>query len=266
MRIPYFQINAFTSNAFGGNPAGVCLLPAWLPDPLLQNIAAENDLSETAFLVRRQDYYDLRWFTPAVEVDLCGHATLASAFALFHGLGHQDKSVRFQTKSGWLTATQRENSVELDFPARPPEPCPASESLLLGLGSKPAEVLRSRDYLAVFDSAAQVAALKPNFELLRQCDSLGIIVTARDSEADFVSRFFAPAAGIDEDPVTGSAHCTLIPFWAERLRKQELFARQISQRGGELFCRLLGDRVGIGGRAVIYLRGEIEVSVPERKS
>jgi len=262
MRIPYFQINAFTSNAFGGNPAGVCLLPSWLPDPLLQNIAAENDLSETAFLVRHNDFYELRWFTPAVEVDLCGHATLASAFALFHELGHQNKNVRFQTKSGWLTATQRENSVELDFTARPPEPCSAPEHLIRGLGSKPAEVLRSRDYLAVFDSAAQVAALKPNFGLLRQCDSLGIIVTARDQQADFVSRFFAPAVGVDEDPVTGSAHCTLIPFWAERLRKRELIAKQISQRGGELFCRLMENRVAIGGRAVVYLRGEIELQDP----
>lgn len=262
MRIPYFQINAFTSNTFGGNPAGVCLLPSWLPDPVLQRIAAENDLSETAFLVRRNDFYELRWFTPAVEVDLCGHATLASAFALFSEPGCQHKSVRFQTKSGWLTAARREDSVELDFPARPPEPCAAPEQLLLGLGGKPAEILRSRDYLAVFDSPAQVAALKPNFGLLRQCDSLGIIVTARDQQADFVSRFFAPAAGIDEDPVTGSAHCTLIPFWAERLGKRELLARQISRRGGELFCRLLGDRVGIGGHAVTYLRGEIELRDP----
>jgi predicted PhzF superfamily epimerase YddE/YHI9 len=258
MRIPYFQINAFTSHTFGGNPAGVCLLPSWLPDETLKSIAAENDLSETAFLVRRDGFFELRWFTPAVEVDLCGHATLASAFALFLESGQAEKNIRFQTKSGWLTANKRDEIVELDFPSRPPARCPVPEKLLLGLGGKPAEVLRSRDYLAVFNSPAEVAALKPNFDLLRQLDSLGIIVTAGDHEADFVSRFFAPAAGIDEDPVTGSAHCTLIPFWSERLGKQEMFAKQISQRGGELYCQHLGDRVGIGGHAVIYLRGEIE--------
>jgi predicted PhzF superfamily epimerase YddE/YHI9 len=258
MRIPYFQINAFTTHTFGGNPAGVCMLPSWLPDAALKDIAAENDLSETAFLVRHESFFELRWFTPAVEVDLCGHATLASAFALFFELGYPEKIIPFETKSGRLTASRRDQLVELDFPSRPPLRCSAPEKLLAGLGSKPVEVLRSRDYLAVFDSPAEVAALKPNFDLLRQLDSLGIIVTARDSQADFVSRFFAPAAGIDEDPVTGSAHCTLIPFWSDRLGKQEMFAKQISKRGGELFCRLLGDRVGIGGNAVAYLRGEIE--------
>jgi predicted PhzF superfamily epimerase YddE/YHI9 len=258
MRIPYFQINAFTSNTFGGNPAGVCLLPAWLPDEGLKNIAAENDLSETAFLVRRDGFFELRWFTPAVEVDLCGHATLASAFALFFELGHQEQSIRFQTKSGWLTAVRRGDIIQLDFPSRPPTPCPTPAELLQGLGSKPAHVLRSRDYLAVFNSPAEVASLKPNFGLLRQLDSLGVIVTAQGSQVDFVSRFFAPAAGVDEDPVTGSAHCTLIPFWAERLGKQKMLARQISKRGGELFCRLSDDRVGIGGHAMVYLRGEID--------
>jgi predicted PhzF superfamily epimerase YddE/YHI9 len=258
MRIPYFQINAFSSNSFGGNPAGVCVLQTWLPDPTLKSIAAENDLSETAFLVRRETLFELRWFTPAVEVDLCGHATLASAFALFFELGYDQQSIQFETKSGRLTASRRDDLIELDFPSRPPTPCAPPARLLEGLGSKPSEVLRSRDYLAVFNSPAEVAALKPNFDLLRQLDSLGIIVTARDQQADFVSRFFAPAAGIDEDPVTGSAHCTLIPFWSERLGKQEMFAKQISKRSGELFCRMLGDRVGIGGRAIVYLRGEIE--------
>ena len=259
MRIPYFQINAFTSNPFGGNPAGVCLLPKWLPDPTLKNIAAENDLSETAFLVPQPDFYELRWFTPAVEVDLCGHAPLASACALFYHLGHHGDTIRFQTKSGWLSAARREKIIELDFPSRPPVNCPVPENLLRGLGAEPLEVLRARDYFAVFGSPAAVAALRPNFDLLRQLDSLGIIVTARDSQADFVSRFFAPAAGIDEDPVTGSAHSSLIPYWAGHLKKKEMRAKQISKRGGELFCRLLGDRVGIGGNAVTYLSGEIEL-------
>ena len=259
MRFPYFQISAFTFNPFGGNPAGVCLLPSWLPDPILQKIAAENDLSETAFLVRREGFYDLRWFTPAVEVDLCGHATLASACALFCELGHTGETVRFQTKSGWLTAVRRDKIIELDFPSRPPVVCPVPENLILGLGAQPTAVLRSRDYLAVFDSPAEVAALRPRFDVLRQLDCLGIIVTAQDKNADFVSRFFAPAAGVDEDPVTGSAHSTLIPYWAERLAKKEMVAKQISKRGGELFCRFLGDRVAIGGQAVVYLRGEIEL-------
>ncbi|HTL54813.1 MAG TPA: PhzF family phenazine biosynthesis protein [Candidatus Limnocylindrales bacterium] len=259
MRVPYFQVNAFTNNTFGGNPAGVCILSEWLPDNTLKAIAAENDLSETAFLIQREDFFELRWFTPAIEVDLCGHATLASAFALFFERGHQSDMIRFDTKSGWLSAAKRKGLVELDFPSRPPVRCTAPEQLIRGLGSRPAEVLRSRDYLAVFDSPLEVAGLKPDFGLLRQLDVLGIIATARDKQADFVSRFFAPAAGIDEDPVTGSAHCTLIPFWAERLRKKELFAKQISQRGGELFCRLMGDRVGIAGGAVVYLRGELNV-------
>jgi predicted PhzF superfamily epimerase YddE/YHI9 len=259
MRIPYYQIDAFTSRNFGGNPAGVCLLDAWLPDPTLQLIAAENNLSETAFLAKAADSYQLRWFTPALEIDLCGHATLAPAFLLFNELGYAQPTIRFETRSGLLLATRRHDLVELDFPSRKPVACAAPEALVKGLACVPREVFKSRDYLAVFDSELQVATLIPNFAHLSTLDSLGIIVTAPGKECDFVSRFFAPRAGVPEDPVTGSAHSTLIPFWAERLGKNKLHARQISKRGGELFCEARGDRVTMSGRAVIYNRGELEI-------
>lgn len=258
MRLKYFHVDAFTSRVFAGNPAGVCPLERWLRDDLLQRIAAENNLSETAFFTREDNCLSLRWFTPKVEVDLCGHATLASAFVLFSELHHPETSVRFQTRSGLLTATKRQEIIELDFPSRPPQACAPPDVLLRGLGRRPREVFKSRDYLALFDSPAEVAAVAPEMALLAQLDCLGIIVTARGDDADFVSRFFAPSAGIAEDPVTGSSHCSLIPFWAERLGKTELFAKQISSRGGELFCRLLGNRVGIGGRAVLFARSELE--------
>jgi predicted PhzF superfamily epimerase YddE/YHI9 len=259
MRIPYYQVDAFTAEPFRGNPAGVCVVENWLPDTVLQNIAAENNLSETAFFTRLEDGYHLRWFTPVMEVDLCGHATLAPAHVLFSELGHTESRIRFLTCSGWLMAERCGEIIELDFPSRPPVACRVPDELVRGLGRKPVEVLMARDYFAVFDSVADVAALRPEMELLSRLDCLGVIVTARGETTDFVSRFFAPRAGIPEDPVTGSAHCSLIPFWAERLGKTELVARQISKRGGELYCRHMGERVGIGGRAVVYSRGEIEV-------
>lgn len=259
MKIPYYEVPAFTSKPFAGNPAGVCLLPTWLPDATLQNIAAQNNLSETAFLVPHDDDFELRWFTPGTEVDLCGHATLASAFVLFSEAGFKGDTIRFHSKGGELSVTRAGEILELDFPSRPPQPCTAPEALIRGLGETPLQVLKSRDYFAVFASEADVRSLKPDFASLATVDALGIIVTAPGGDCDFVSRFFAPAAGIDEDPVTGSAHCTLIPYWAERFGKTQFFARQVSKRGGELFCRLAGDRVRIGGEAVLYLRGEIEV-------
>jgi PhzF family phenazine biosynthesis protein len=259
MRIPYYHIDAFTSRAFAGNPAGVCPLQDWLADEILQRVAAENNLSETAFFVRTGDSYHLRWFTPLIEVDLCGHATLASAFVLFSELGCTAPTVRFHTRSGWLAATRRTDHIELDFPSRPPHLCSAPEELLEGLGHQPREVLKSRDFVAVYDSQAEVAALDPDMALLARLDCLGVIATAPGDDSDFVSRFFAPNAGVPEDPVTGSAHSSLIPFWADRLHKPELFARQISRRGGELQCRHLGERVAIGGRAVIYCRAELEI-------
>jgi PhzF family phenazine biosynthesis protein len=257
MKTPCYQVDAFTSEVFHGNPAAVCPLPAWLPDARLQNIATENNLSETAFVVPRGEEFDLRWFTPTLEMDLCGHATLAAAFVLFTKQKFSGNVIRFHSRSGLLTVKRAGDILTLDFPSRPPQPCALPETLASGLGAKPAIVLKSRDYLAVFASAAEVRALRPDFAALKKLDCLGIIATAPGDDCDFVSRFFAPAAGVDEDPVTGSAHCTLIPYWAARLGKNKLFARQISQRGGELFCELAGDRVHIGGKAVLYLRGEI---------
>jgi len=259
MKIPYYEVAAFASKPFSGNPAGVCRLEGWLPDATLQSIAAENNLAETAFLVARGDDFDLRWFTPETEVDLCGHATLASAFVLFTEAGFKGDGIRFHSRSGLLAVSRVGKVLELDFPSRPPQPCTAPEALIRGLGKKPVEILKSRDYFAVFASEADVRALKPDFALLATVDALGIIATAPGRDCDFVSRFFAPGAGVPEDPVTGSAHCTLIPYWAGRLGKMDMFARQVSKRGGELFCRLAGERVRIGGHAVLYLRGQIEL-------
>jgi PhzF family phenazine biosynthesis protein len=257
MKIPIFQVDAFTGEIFHGNPAAVCPLEKWLPDATLRNIAAENNLSETAFIVPRGNEFELRWFTPTVEVELCGHATLAAAFVLFTERAFSGKEIRFRSRSGILTVARDGDILTLDFPSRPPEKCGAPEALIRGLGRTPPQVFKSRDFVAVFDSADDVKNLQPDFAALKTLDCLGIIATAPGGDCDFVSRFFAPAAGIDEDPVTGSAHCTLIPFWAAKLGKSKLFARQISKRGGELFCELAGDRVRIGGKVKLFLRGEI---------
>jgi PhzF family phenazine biosynthesis protein len=259
MRIPYYHVDAFASRPFSGNPAGVCPLPEWLPDATLQQIAAENRHSETAFFVGEGGVYDLRWFTPTVEVDLCGHATLAAAHVIFRHLGYAGERIRFRSQSGDLTVSQRGDLLVLDFPALPARPCPPPPALIEALGTAPLEVRRARDYLALLASEEEVAALRPDVLKLAQLDCLGVIVTAEGREADFVSRFFAPAAGIPEDPVTGSAHCTLVPYWAERLGRQRFTARQLSARGGELYCELQGKRVHIGGRAVTYLTGTIEL-------
>ena len=260
MRIPIYQIDAFASEVFAGNPAAVCPLEEWLPDGALQAIAAENNLSETAFIIRRDaGQYDLRWFTPQVEVDLCGHATLASAFAVLTWLEPDLDSVTFDSRSGRLVVTREGELLSMDFPARAGAPADPPANLIEGLGRQPAEVLLSRDWLVVYDSEQTVRAIEPRFDLLARVEGLGIIVTAPGEEADFVSRFFAPGAGIPEDPVTGSAHCTLIPYWAKRLRKAKLRALQVSRRGGELFCEDRGDRVSIAGRATRYLEGFIYV-------
>ena len=259
MKLPYYEVSAFTTNSFGGNQAGVCPLESWLPDAVLQGIAANNNLAETAFTVPRGSDFELRWFTPTVEMDLCGHATLAAASVLFNERGLNGGEVRFHSRSGLLSVARNGDLLTLDFPSRPPAVTIIPETLIRGLGAQPKEALKARDYLAAFDNEAEVRALKPDFALLKTLDCLGIIVTAPGSDCDFVSRFFAPSAGVDEDPVTGSAHCTLIPFWAQRLGKTKLFARQVSSRGGELFCELVAERVRIGGRAALYLRGEIQI-------
>lgn len=259
MKLPYYEVSAFTTNPFGGNPAGVCPLEAWLPDAVLQGIAANNNLAETAFTVPHGHDFELRWFTPTVEMDLCGHATLAAASVLFNERGLRGAAVRFHSRSGVLAVVRAGDLLTLDFPSRPPAPSAPLEALIHGLGAPPKEVFKARDYLAVFSNETEVRALQPDFAMLKTLDCLGIIATAPGDDCDFVSRFFAPGAGVDEDPVTGSAHCTLIPFWAGRLGKTKLFARQISQRGGGLFCELVGERVHIGGRATLYLRGEIQI-------
>lgn len=263
MRIPYFHVDAFTRQQFGGNPAGVCLLEgAWPPDELLQRIAAEHNLSETAFVLPLAHEFALRWFTPKVEVDLCGHATLAAAFVLFHYVGYSGTTVSFTTVSGPLAVERQGDMLVLDFPARPLQPCEMPEALVRGLGRTPLEVLRSRDYCAVFATPEEIIGLAPDMVQLSQLDDcLGIIVTAPGREVDFVSRFFAPRTGVPEDPVTGSAHSSLIPYWSQRLGKRRLTAHQLSARGGELFCEDWGERVKIGGYAVTYLRGEIEINL-----
>ena len=259
MKIPFYQIDAFTGRVFGGNPAGVCFLDAWLPDPVLQSIAAENNLSETAFLVKAGDRYDLRWFTPKVEIDLCGHATLAGAFAVFKYRDQAARRVDFQTKSGLLSVERKEDLLMMDFPARKPERCSPPEGIDAIMGSARSESHRSRDLMLVYEKEEQVRQLKPDLARVAGLDCFAVIATAPGKECDFVSRFFAPGAGIPEDPVTGSAHCTLIPYWSERLGKTKLHALQLSERGGELFCEDKGDRVAIGGRAVTYLSGTISV-------
>lgn len=257
MSIPLYQVDAFASRAFSGNPAAVCLLSTWLEDGVLQAIAAENNLSETAFIVEIGNRYQLRWFTPLTEVDLCGHATLASAFVILNYIYPTRNQVVFETRSGELRVSRRENLLYMDLPALPPIPCECPSQLIQGLGIRPQAVLRSTKYLVVLESENAVRSLRPDINLLKQLDLPGIIVTATGAKSDFVSRFFAPKVGVNEDPVTGSAHCILTPYWADQLGKTSLYARQISQRGGELFCELQGERVIIAGHAVLVLRGEL---------
>jgi predicted PhzF superfamily epimerase YddE/YHI9 len=257
MRIPIYQVDAFTSHLFAGNPAAVCPLEEWLPEATLASIAAENNLSETAYFVKAQNGYDLRWFTPTVEVDLCGHATLASAWVMFHELGFSDPAISFHTKSGELIVERKGELLEMDFPARPPQPVAPHPQLLGALGGNPKAVVASHDYLVEYGSEAEVRALEPDFKALATVDRFAVIVTAKGDTVDFVSRFFAPAQGVPEDPVTGRAHTTLAPYWAEKLGKDVLHARQISKRGGEVYCQMRGDRVRLAGRAALFLRGEI---------
>jgi PhzF family phenazine biosynthesis protein len=260
MTIPYYEVLAFTDRLFAGNPAGVCILNEWLPDPLLQKIAAENNLAETAFFIDRGDLFDIRWMTPTVEMDLCGHATLASAHVLFQHLGRAGESVRFHSPSaGELRVDRNGERLVLDFPSRPAKPCQAPARLAEGLGAEPREVFSGRDYLAVFEQQSDVAGLSPDFEIIAGLEANGVVVTAPGDDCDFVSRYFAPRVGVPEDPVTGSVHCALIPYWSKRLGKTKLHARQLSPRGGELFCEDRGDRVGIGGTAVTYVEGALRV-------
>lgn len=260
MRYAIHQIDAFTDRLFGGNPAAVVPMDEWLPDETLQAIAAENNLAETAFVIPGGDTCQLRWFTPTVEVNLCGHATLAAAYVLFREHMPERDRIDFETRSGTVSVTRSGDVLSLDFPARAGDPGSVTEELEVALGARPVEVRESRDRMVVFEDEATVRNLQPDLAAVAKLDTFAIIATAPGTEVDFVSRFFAPAAGVPEDPVTGSAHCTLIPYWAERLGRHHLSARQVSARGGELDCEWLGERVRIGGRCVEYLRGSIEVS------
>jgi PhzF family phenazine biosynthesis protein len=260
MKLDIYQVDAFAKEIFKGNPAAICPLDEWIDAELMQKIALENNLSETAFFVKKDDVYELRWFTPTFEIDLCGHATLASAFVIFEILKAEESLVKFHShKSGELTVEKNGDVLTLDFPSRPVTKCDAPEGLIEAIGKQPKEILKARDYFLVYETEQEILDIKPNFSKLLDVDAHGFIVTAKGDSSDFVSRFFAPEVGVFEDPVTGSSHCNLIPYWAAKLGKTELFARQISARGGALFCELKGDRVKIGGHATLYLKGEIYV-------
>jgi PhzF family phenazine biosynthesis protein len=259
VRIEYFHVDSFTDRTFSGNPAGVCFPEDRLPSNIMQQIAAENNLSETAFVFLYGSVFEIRWFTPQVEVDLCGHATLAAGHILFNHKSYRGTSINFQSNSGNLSVTKENDLLFLDFPARPAVSCVPPPDLLKALGQKPIEVLSSRDYLVVFPTQEIIRDIRPDMALLSKLDKFGVIITARGKVADFVSRFFVPGEGIPEDPVTGSSHCTLIPYWSNILSKSSLTALQISKRGGKLFCQDLGDRVKIGGNAVTYSEGYLNI-------
>jgi PhzF family phenazine biosynthesis protein len=262
MKNRIYQIDAFTDKIFGGNPAAVCPLENWLPDALMQNIAMENNLAETAFYVKTDDRYEIRWFTPAVEVDLCGHATLAAAHVLFNHENHTGNEISFHShRSGFLKVTRAQNLLTLNFPTDSLEETALTETLTSAFNFKPLKAFTGRtDYLLVFENEAQIRELKPDFNAILKFDRRGVIATAKGETVDFVSRFFGPQVGINEDPVTGSAHTTLTPYWSEELHKTELTALQLSERQGQLTCKFLGERVEISGNARTYLTGEIEIA------
>jgi PhzF family phenazine biosynthesis protein len=260
MRIPIYQIDAFADRPFAGNPAAVCPLDDWLPDEVMQGIALENNLSETAFLVRQgEDGYRLRWFTPALEVALCGHATLASGYLVLNRLAPERASVAFDTLSGRLEVARDGALLRMDLPADPARPIEAPDGLVAALGRTPVEIHQASYLMAVYESEAEIRTLAPDIGALGQIGPGNVIVTALGDAVDFVSRFFAPGAGIPEDPVTGSAHCTLMPYWAARLGRDKLEARQISARGGRLVCELAGERVHLSGACAFYMEGTIEL-------
>jgi PhzF family phenazine biosynthesis protein len=257
VEIPIYQVDAFSKGVFSGNPAAICPLTEWLPDETLQAIAAENNLAETAYVVRNNGRFELRWFTPTTEVDLCGHATLASAYVLFQELSEPGQLLRFDTKSGELQVRREGDLLCMNFPSRPPQAIEPDPKLAPAMGGSPIEILAARDYLVRYRSEADIRGLNPDMQVLKSLDRFAVIATAPGDDCDFVSRFFAPAQGIPEDPATGSSHCTLVPYWAKELGVTSFHARQLSRRGGELICKLIGERVEIAGRAALFLRGRI---------
>ncbi|KKM19958.1 hypothetical protein LCGC14_1650370 [marine sediment metagenome] len=261
MKIPLYQIDAFASKLFEGNPAAVCPLDKWLPDEIIQSIAAENNLSETAFFVPRGNGFHIRWFTPASEVDLCGHATLAAAYILFNTFGYKKDKIEFDSKSGTLTVTKDNEWLVMDFPAQPPVSCDIPEEIIKAFNIEPIECLKSEDFIVVFEREIDIESAHPDFGQLIKLDLRGVIITAKSSRYDFVARFFAPKYGIPEDPVTGSAYTQLAPYWASKIGPKRFSVKQMSSRGGELTCELVGDRVLISGRAVRYLEGTIKIEI-----
>ena len=261
MKLTIYQVDAFSNKPFGGNPAAVCPLNEWLPDELLQQIGMENNLSETAFFVKADSGYHIRWFTPEFEIDLCGHATLASAYIIKNFVEPHLVEINFTTqKVGVLKAMAKDGVYTLDFPSRVPLSCKTPDQLFSSLGiSTAVEVLKSRDYFVVLPNEEAVKNIEPDFTLMKELDAIGVIVTAKGKSADVVSRCFYPGAGILEDPVTGSAHCNIIPYWSDKLAKTKLFCKQLSPRGGDLHCELDGDRVLMSGKCVLYLEGEINI-------
>jgi PhzF family phenazine biosynthesis protein len=254
-----YQVNAFTNSTFGGNPAAVCPLTEWLPTETMQELAKQNNLSETAFFIPDMDIFHIRWFTPEVEIDLAGHPTLATAFVIFNYLGYTKEMITFKCNSGLLYVTKKEgNLLEMNFPSRMPEKCNPPLALIEGIGHQPQHILKSRDYVLVYKTQKEVEDFKPDFAWLNRVETMGIIATAPadGDEFDFVSRFFVPNSVIGEDPVTGSAHASLIPYWANALGKTIMVAKQISKRGGILYCEDKTNRVTIAGESILYLKGE----------
>ena len=257
MTIPFYQVDAFTTQPFHGNPAAVSPLENWLDDTIMQKIAMENNLAETAFFVPNGEDYDIRWFTPTKEVNLCGHATLASAYILFEKLGYQKKQITFHSKSGPLHISRNGRDISMDFPAEPAINCAIPQAIIDAFGVNPVEVLKSVDYIVIFDESVDITTLTPDLDALRTLDLRGVCITTTDDVYDFVNRFFAPNYGIDEDSVTGSAYTQLVPYWAEKLDKESFKCKQVSPRGGELNCYLKGARVLISGNAVCSIEGEM---------
>ncbi len=262
MNLQIFQVDAFTKKPLSGNPAAVCPLDEWLADEAMLGIAAENNLSETAFFVKRDDFYEIRWFTPTLEIDLCGHATLGTSHVIFNCLNLEDKLVKFYSpRSGHLSVEKQDDLLIMDFPKFGLNEIELTDEIVTALGKTPVKAWETQGYMAMllFENEEDIRSMKPNQSLLNEIAFDEIIVTAKGTDSDFVSRLFAPRIGIPEDPVTGATHCSLIPYWAEQLGKERLYARQLSRRGGELFCELAGDRVKIGGNAALYLEGKIYV-------
>jgi PhzF family phenazine biosynthesis protein len=267
MKIPLFYVDAFTSEVFKGNTAGVCLLESWLPEEVLQSIAQEHNLSETAFVVKNNDYFQIKWFTPKNEVDLCGHATLGAAHVLFKIYNFGSKPIKFQSKSGILTASQStDGKITLDFPSMTYKPFDKRKEITEALGKEPSELYISTKVLAVFKNEKDIISLSPNFEKMRTFDFMGIIATAPGEKCDYVLRFFAPKVGINEDPVTGSAQTVLIPYWTKRLKKQKMFSKQLSERIGEIWTELKDERVLLTGDAIIYMQGTIQITIKQQNT